>query len=151
MPSSTLAAQWQHRRRLRIPRDPSLRVLYKDSPEVLARRAAAETKDKRAARHRRSRFRACVRADPGPVLDELRRLAGRHPHAEDLIEESFATVLRLAIPAAEAFKIAKAEVNRTSAQPFREQLFNPDIDYATQETGRQVARASDIRAARVEG
>ena len=65
--------------------------------------------------------------------------------------EGFAILLRLAIPAAEAFKLAKAEVNRTSAQPFREQLFNPDIDYEARETGRQAPRASDLRAARREG
>lgn len=60
-------------------------------------------------------------------------------------------MLRLAIPAAEAFKLAKAEVNRTSAQPFKEQSFNPDIDYAGRETGRQVSKASDIRSVRGEG
>ena len=83
-------------------------------------------------------------------MAELRNLARGNPHAEDLILEGFATVFRLAIPAAEAFKLAKAEVNRTSAQPFREQSFNPDIDYAGRETGRQVSRASDIRSVRGE-
>ncbi|QEE37593.1 MULTISPECIES: hypothetical protein [unclassified Methylobacterium] len=83
-------------------------------------------------------------------MAKLRNLARGNPHAEDLILEGFATVLRLAIPAAEAFKLAKAEVNRTSAQPFKEQSFNPDIDYAGRETGRQVSKASDIRSARGE-
>lgn len=56
-------------------------------------------------------------------------------------------MLRLAIPPAEAFNIAKGEVNRTSAQPFQEQSFNPAIYYKGRETDRQVPRASHIRAA----
>ncbi|GJE14725.1 hypothetical protein FOHLNKBM_5800 [Methylobacterium longum] len=38
-----------------------------------------------------------------------------------------------------------------SAQPFRERSFNPDIDYAGREAGRQVARTSNIRAAQGDG
>ena len=68
----------------------------------------------------------------------------RPPFAEDIVIVGFATVLSLAFPPAEAFKLAMAEINRTSAQPFKEQSFNPGIDYAVRETGRQVARASDL-------
>nr|WP_128083241.1 hypothetical protein [Methylobacterium sp. B34] len=124
------------------------------SPEAVARRNEA-LKGRLAYRHRdhdrRTNFRRRVRANPDPILTELRQLSRGHQRAEDLILEGFATVLRLAIPAAEAFKLAKAEVNRTSAQPFREQSFNPDVDYAARETGRQAPRASNLRAARGEG
>lgn len=151
LPNRTLRAQWRKCAELGIPRDPSLHAKRYRSPKDAARWAANLTPEYRTAASRRKRFRRRVRENPEPYFDELRRLAGGHQHAEDLVVEGFAIVLRLAIPAAEAFKIAKAEVNRTSAQPFREQSFNPAIDYEARETGRQVARASDIRAARGEG
>lgn len=150
MPNRNLAAQWRYCRRNGIPRDPSLRVSYKTDLEKAANRAPRCPEERAAANHRWY-FRRRVRANPGPVLDELRRLAGRHHLAEDLVVEAFATMLRLAVPAIEAFRMAKTEVNRTSAQPFREQSFNPNIDYGARETGRQVSRASDIRAARGDG
>ncbi|MGU3407912.1 hypothetical protein [Methylobacterium brachiatum] len=128
-----------------------MRVPYKEAPENAARKYAKLTSEQKRAKSIRKNFRERVRAKPDPVLDELRKLARGHTLAEDIVIEGFATVLRLAIPAAEAFKLAKAEVNRTSAQPFKEQSFNPDIDYAGRETGRQVSKASDIRSARGEG
>ncbi|WP_139215676.1 hypothetical protein [Methylobacterium sp. UNC300MFChir4.1] len=153
LPNRNLRSQWKKCHELGIPRDHDLRVVYERPPEVSARARARMKQNPEQLRvyWRRSNFRRSVRKDPEGVLDELRCLARGHQHAEDIILEGFATVLRLAVPAAEAFKIAKAEVNRTSAQPFKEQSFNPDIDYAARETGRQVARASDIRAARGEG
>lgn len=143
LPNRTLAAQWQKCRRLGICRDQSLNVPFN--------RKAQKSRKRSPAMGRRKYFRRRIRENPEPTLAALRQLARGHQHAEDLILEGFATVLRLAIPAAEAFKLAKAEVNRTSAQPFREQSFNPDIDYAARETGRQVSRASDLRAARGDG
>jgi len=154
LPNRTLRAQWDRCHQLGIPRDRSLVVYQGRSPEAVARRNDALTgrlAPLRRAHDRRMNFRRSVRANPAPILIELRQLASGHQHAEDLVLEGFAIVLRLAIPAAEAFKLAKAEVNRTSAQPFREQSFNPDIDYEARETGRQVARASDIRAAHGDG
>lgn len=136
--------------KLGIPRDRSLFVPANHSQASIDRQRERK-KEYAPAQARRGRFRRRVRANPEPFFEELRRLARGHQHAEDLIVEGFATVLRLAIPAAEAFKLAKAEVNRTSAQPFKEQSFNPDIDYAARETGRQMSRASDLRAARGEG
>lgn len=151
LPNRTLRAQSKKCAKLGILRDPSLFVRAYKSPEAAARAEANRSTEYITAASRRRRFRHRVRGNPEPFFEELRRLARGHQHAEDLIVEGFATVLRLAIPAAEAFKLAKVEVNRTSAQPFREQSFNPDIDYAGRETGRQVSRASDIRAARGEG
>ena len=145
LPDRSLAAQWKKCFKLGIDRDRSLYADKTRSPEAARQRAA-----RAPAKWRRQSFRRRVRANPEPTLAELRNLARGNPHAEDLILEGFATVLRLAIPAAEAFKLAKAEVNRTSAQPFKEQSFNPDIDYAGRETGRQVSRASDIRSVRGE-
>lgn len=151
LPGRTLAAQWRKCLKLGIARDQSLMVNYPASSESIARAVAKITPEQRRQRERRKCFRRRIRENPEPLLEELRQLARGHQYAEDLILESFATVLRNCIPAAEAFKLAKAEVNRTSAQPFREQSFNPDIDYAGRETGRQVSRASDIRSARGEG
>lgn len=148
LPNRSLRAQWMKCRQLGIPRDQSLNEPLKRSPESIDQQKAERRS--RPNRWRRGNFRRNVRRNPGPILDQLRKLARGHPYAEDLILEGFATVLRLAIPPVEAFKLAKVEVNRTLAQPFRERPFNPDIDYAARETGRQVARASDIRAARGE-
>ena len=154
LPNRSLRAQWDKCHELGILRDRSLLSEQGRSLEAVARKAAA-SKGPLAYRcrawRRRSDFRKRVRDNPAPEIAELRKLAGGHPLAEDIVLEGFATLLRLAIPAAEAFKLAKAEVNRTSAQPFREQSFNPDIDYAGRETGRQVSKASDIRSARGEG
>lgn len=133
---------------LKLDRPLHLYVAPYRSPESAAHQKAFK---RPPAKQRRQYFRRRIRENPEPTLAELRQLARGHQHADDLILEAFAIVLRLAIPAAEAFKLAKAEVNRTSAQPFREQSFNPDIDYAARETGRQVTRASDLRAARGEG
>jgi hypothetical protein len=147
LPNRTLAAQWKKCRKLGIRRDRSLYVVPYRSPESAAHQRAFK---RPPAKQRRQYFRRRIRENPEPTLAELRQLARGHQHAEDLVVEGFAIVLRLAIPAAEAFKLAKTEVNRTSAQPFREQSFDPDIDYEARETGRQVARASDIRSARGE-
>lgn len=151
LPNRTLRAQWRKCAELGISRDRSLLAKRYRSPEDAARWAANLTTEYRTAASRRKRFRHHVRKNPELYFDELRRLARGHYLADDIVIEGFATALRLAIPAAEAFKLAKAEVTRTSAQPFREQSFNPDIDYEARETGRQVARASDLRAARGEG
>lgn len=151
LPNRTLRAQWRKCHTLGIPRDDSLTARYRPSKETERRLAARKTPEYRRKAWHRGHFRRRVRADPEPFLAELRQLARGHQHAEDLVIEGFATMLRDCVPAAEAFKLAKAEVNRTSAQPFKEQSFNPDIDYAARETGRQVARASDLRAARREG
>ncbi|MCJ2123434.1 hypothetical protein [Methylobacterium sp. J-077] len=134
---------------LSIPRDKSLYVPQTISPAAKAHQYA-QAAARQPAHRRRWAFRRRVRANPEPVLAELRNLARGHRLAEDVVIEGFATVLRLAIPAVEAFKLAKAEVNRTSAQPFKEQSFNPDIDYEARETGRQVSKGSDIRSARGE-
>lgn len=150
LPNRTLRAQWVKCDQLSIPRDKSLYVAQTISPAALAHQKARASEMQPAYR-RRTDLRRRVRADPEPVLAELRKLARGHRLAEDVVIEGFATVLRLAIPADEAFKLAKAEVNRTSAQPFREQSFNPDIDYEARETGRQMSKASDIRSARGEG
>lgn len=150
LPNRGLCGQWRKCKALGIPRHPSLRVYPPLSPTAAARKEASRTPEYRRAKGRRAYFRRKVRGSPEPILAELRQLARGHMLAEDVIVEGFATVLRLAIPAAEAFKLARTEVNRTSAQPFKEQPFNPAIDYAARETGRQVARACDIRAARGE-
>lgn len=155
LPDRSLAAQWWKCEQLGIPRDLSLKARRLRSPEAMAKKIAQKKAELRSERGPiiwgRWNYRKRVRRNPEPYLAELRHLARGHQHAEDLAIEAFAILLRLAIPAAEAFKLAKAEVSRTSAQPFREQSFNPDIDYAAQETGRQMTRASDIRAARGEG
>lgn len=152
LPGRSLLAQWKKCAELAIPRDRSLYVAHGYSAEALTRRRTIQKNpEQRRAIQRRCYFRRRVRANPEPILADLRKLARGHPLAEDIVIEGFATVLRLAIPAAEAFKLAKAEVNRTSAQPFKEQSFNPDIDYAGRETGRQVSKASDIRPVRGEG
>lgn len=155
LPDRSLAAQWWKCEQLGIPRDPSMRARRVRSPEAMAKKIAQKKAELRSERGPiiwgRWNFRKRVRKNPERYLAELRQLALGHQHAEDLVVEGFAILLRLAVPAAEAFKLAKAEVNRTSAQPFKEQSFNPDIDYAGRETGRQVSRASDIRAARGDG
>lgn len=152
LPGRSLAAQWKKCQQLSISRDRSLFVPHNYSPEAQARRnSVRKTPEQSNESARRCSFRRRIRGNPEPTLAELRLLAQGHPLAEDIVIEGFATVLRLAIPAAEAFKLAKAEVNRTSAQPFKEQSFNPDIDYAGRETGRQVSRASDIRSAHGDG
>ena len=148
LPNRSLKAQWDKCIQLGIPRDRSLHVAYWLTPEVKSRPKSPPDPVLKKARQQRQYFRRRVRSNPEPILTELRTLSRGHQNGDDMIEEAFATVLRLAIPPAEAFKIAKAEVNRTSAQPFRDQAFDPDIDYEARESGRQVPRASDIRAAR---
>lgn len=148
LPNRTLRSQWRKCIELSIKRDKALYDAPYQSPKTLERR---KEKGRYPDKERRATFRRRARAKPDPILHELRQLAQDHYHSEDLVIEAFATLLRLTIPAAEAFKLAKAEVNRTSAQPFRDQSFNPDIDYEARETGRQMPRASDIRAARGDG
>lgn len=155
LPDRSLAAQWWKCEQLGIPRDPGMRARRIRSPEAMAKKIAHKKAELRSERGPiiwgRWNFRKRVRKNPERYLAELRQFARGHQHAEDLVVEGFAILLRLAVPAAEAFKLAKAEVNRTSAQPFREQSFNPDVDYAARETGRQAPRASNLRAARGEG
>jgi hypothetical protein len=155
LPDRSLAAQWWKCEQLGIPRDPSLRARRIRSPEQMEKKIAQKKAELRSDRGPaiwgRWNYRKRVRKNPERYLAELRSLAHGHQYAEDLVVESFVILLRLAIPAAEAFKLAKAEVNRTSAQPFREQSINPNVDYAARETGRQAPRASNLRAARGDG
>lgn len=155
LPGRSLAAQWWKCEQLGIPRDPSMRARRIRSPEAMAKKVAQKKAELRSERGPiiwgRWNYRKRVRRNPEPYLTDLRKLARGHQHAEDLVVEAFAILLRLAIPPAEAFKLAKVEVGRTSAQPYREQSFNPEIDYEAREKGRQVARASDIRATNGDG
>lgn len=148
LPHRTLRSQWKKCCELDIRRDKSLKCIFKRSVEARARYGKSV---RNPENERRARFRRSIRRKPELVLAELRKFAHGHPYAEDIVIEGFATVLHLAIPPAEAFALAKAEVGRTSAQPFREQSFDPDTNYDARETGRQVARTSDIRAARGDG